>query len=180
MPLETQLVTIEQVRNRTGLDLADGSAELEVAETIADGVVEALEEHAGVLWQRQFVEDHLDHPSGDLFLRTKPVVSVASLERVASDGTTTTVDPVTYAVTSWGVVDAPSGDLRVTYTAGKDAPHVAKMLALRAIARQVKAFDEDEEGVSNIRQEGYAVELITDVLTEDELAMIPPRRRIRG
>lgn len=176
------IADLDALRKRSGLALTDGTDAATAAQVILDGLAGALQARGPLAEVIVTGERHVDVPRGELPLRKTPVKSVTELRHIAGyGGTATVVSATTYEAVSWGIVGNPGGILEVDYTAGPDAGVVAaaKHVLLEAATRIVKRMDADEDGLKTIAQEGYRVEFITDAFTDDELALLPSRKKIR-
>lgn len=159
-----------------------------VAEDVLGMCQSTLEAWLGrPITERVFTEDlRLDLDSFKLYLPATPVVSIESL---AIDGAAALTQGSQYVVRKWGADELLSGGevARVTWTAGIDGrarEHSALRFAvMRAAAREMKHWQEDDRGLQEVRSEGYAAKFMDpdSVFTQRELAgcIRYKRRRIR-
>lgn len=139
---------------------------------------------------REFTEDvrirKIDADANKLYLPYTPVVSI---ESVAIDGGSVLVEDTDYVVRKWGLDDIyRTGKVAaVTWTAGWDGRHrdnsALRMAVLRAAGREMRHWIEDEQGLEEVRSEGYASKFVEPeaVFTNRELLLCVrfKRKKIR-
>ena len=118
-------------------------------------------------------------PSGHVFLRHTPVISIQSVNYGTSPSTAYTG---AYSFAPGGLVFAPSPvptEVLVSYTAGLTDPdnRGLKSVVLSRLSRIMAKVHDDALGVSSLTQEGYNAAFLQEGWTEQEMKLAERYRR---